>query len=395
MESNPLFWLRPTRKPGAGAFAALFALDSMARATVVTVLYLQAKDLGLPDRHITLLTNVASLSSLIFSFLAPLLMQRFRRRWVYTAGILLGMAATVSLGTASMTGEVTALILRAMSSVAINIGLMLYVMDFIPRHQMIRSEPLRLFSSCLPWGLGPWIGVELYKHFGVEATSALSFIAYACLMVYFWYLRLSDNPAVAAATKPPPNPFANLKRFVSQPRLLLGWCIAFGRSAWWSMFFVYPTLYLRNHQVDDSWTGALTGAGNLLLLLTLPIGWMAQKTGIRRPIVTAFLCAGGLTLLTSVTWSVVPLTALLFLGGAVFVVALDALGNIPFMRAVRSYERPQMTALFRTYIDLGDLLPGLVYLTLQGYFDLRSVFIASGLLTLSAGLVASRLPKRM
>jgi MFS family permease len=395
MESNPLFWLRPTRKPGAGAFAALFALDSMARATVVTVLYLQAKDLGLPDRHITLLTNVASLSSLIFSFLAPLLMQRFRRRWVYTGGIVLGMAATVSLGTATMTGEVTALVLRAMSSVAINIGLMLYVMDFIPRHQMIRSEPLRLFSSCLPWGLGPWIGVELYKHFGVEATAAMSFIAYAGLMVYFWYLRLSDNPAVAAATKPPPNPIANLKRFVSQPRLLLGWGIAFGRSAWWSMFFVYPTLYLRNHQVDDSWTGALTGAGNLLLLLTLPIGWMAQKTGIRRPIVTAFLCAGGLTLLTSVTWNVVPLTALLFLAGAVFVVALDALGNIPFMRAVRSYERPQMTALFRTYIDLGDLLPGLIYLTLQGYFDLRSVFIASGLLTLSAGLVAARLPKRM
>ncbi len=395
MESNPLFWLRPTRKPGAGAFAALFALDSMARATVVTVLYLQAKDLGLPDRHITLLTNVASLSSLAFSLLTPLLMQRFRRRWVYTAGIVLGMCATVSLGTATMTGEVAGLVLRALSSVAINIGLTLYVMDFIPRHQMIRSEPLRLFSSCLPWGLGPWIGVELYKHFGVEATSSLSFTAYACLMLYFWYLRLSDNPAVAAATRPPPNPLANLKRFVSQPRLLLGWAIAFGRSAWWSMFFVYPTLYLRNHQVDDSWTGAVTGAGNLLLLLTLPIGWMAQRTGIRRPIVTAFLVAGGLTLLTSVTWSIVPLTAFLFLGSAVFIVCLDALGNIPFMRAVRSYERPQMTALFRTYIDLGDLLPGLIYLTLQGYFDLRSVFIASGILTLSVGLVATRLPKQM
>ncbi|GAB2177920.1 MFS transporter [Dongia sp. agr-C8] len=395
MESNPLFWLRPTRKPGAGAFAALFALDSLARASVVTVLYLQAKDLGLPDRDVTLLTNIASLSSLIFSFLAPLLMQRFRRRWVYTGGILLGMAAAVSLGTATMAGEVAGLVLRALSSVAINIGLMLYVMDFIPRHQMIRSEPLRLFSSCLPWGLGPWIGVELYKHFGVGATSALSFTAYAALMIYFWYLRLSDNPAVAAATRPPPNPFANLKRFVSQPRLMLGWAIAFGRSAWWSMFFVYPTLYLRNHQVDDSWTGALTGAGNLLLLLTLPIGWMAQRTGIRRPIVIAFLCAGGLTLLTSVTWNVVPLTALLFLAGAVFVVALDALGNIPFMRAVRSYERPQMTALFRTYIDLGDLLPGLIYLTLQGYFDLRSVFVASGVLTLAAGLIASRLPRRM
>lgn len=395
MESNPLFWLRPSRKPGAGAFAALFALDSVARASVVTVLYLQAKDLGVTDRHITLLTNVASLSSLIFSFLAPLLIHRFRRRWVYTGGIVIGMAASVALGTHTFGGEVSALVLRALSSVAINIGLLLYVMDFIPRHQMIRSEPLRLFSSCLPWGLGPWLGVELYKHFGAEATAAMSFIAYTCLLLYFWYLRLSDNPAVAAATRPPPNPFSNLKRFVSQPRLLLGWCIAFGRSAWWSMFFVYPTLYMRNHQVDDSWTGALTGAGNLLLLLTLPIGWMAQRTGIRRPIVTAFLAAGALTLITSVTWNIVPATALLFLAGAVFVVALDALGNIPFMRAVRSYERPQMTALFRTYIDLGDLLPGLIYLTLQGYFDLRSVFIASGLLTITAGVIATRLPRRM
>jgi MFS family permease len=152
---------------------------------------------------------------------------------------------------------------------------------------------------------------------------------------------------------------------------------------------------MRNNGVDDSWTGALTGAGNLLLLLTLPIGWLAQRTGIRRPIVFSFIAAGLLTLAAALTWNFVPLTALLFLGGAVFVVALDALGNIPFMRAVRSYERPQMTALFRTYIDLGDLLPGLVYLALQGYFDLRSVFITSGVLTLVVALAALRLPKRM
>ena len=111
----------------------------------------------------TLLTNVASLSSLAFSFLAPMLVMRYRRRWVYVGGIFLGMAGTVALSTATVPGEIMALILRAMSSVMINICLMLYVMDFIPRHQMIRSEPLRLFSSCLPWGLGPWIGVELYK----------------------------------------------------------------------------------------------------------------------------------------------------------------------------------------------------------------------------------------
>ncbi len=40
-----------------------------------------------------------------------------------------------------------------------------------------------------------------------------------------------------------------------------------------------------------------------------------------------------------------------------FVVTLDALGTIPFKRSVRSYERPQMTALFGTYVYFSDLLP--------------------------------------
>ena len=176
---------------------------------------------------------------------------------------------------------------------------------------------------------------------------------------------------------------------------MLGWFVAFGRSAWWAMFFVYPTLYLRNNNVDDSWSGAVTGAGNILLILTLPIGWLARRTGIRRPIVTAFLVAGVLTLLVPLTWHLVPLTAFLFLAGAMFVVTLDALGTIPFMRAVRSYERPQMTALFGTYVYFSDLLPGLAYLVLQGYFDLRSVFVACGLLTLAGGFVALKLPRSM
>ena len=400
MDLNPLFWLRATdekgaRKPGAGAFAMLFALDSTARASVVTVLYLQAKDLGFTDRHVTLLTNIASLSSLVFSFLAPALIMRYRRRWVYVGGIVLGMAGTIALSTATIQGEIAALILRAMSSVTINICLMLYVMDFIPRHQMVRSEPLRLFSGCLPWGLGPWIGVELYKTFGASGTAVMSFVSYVALLACFAYLRISDNPAVAAARRPPPNPLASIKRFVAQPRLRLAWFIAFGRSAWWAMFFVYPTLYLRNNQVDDTWTGALTGAGNILLILTLPIGWLARRVGLRRPIVTAFLVAGVLTLLVPFTWHYVTLTGLLFLAGALFVVTLDALGTIPFMRSVRSYERPPMTALFGTYVYFSDLLPGLAYLVLQGYFDLRSVFIFCGLLTLVAGLVATRLPRSM
>ncbi len=43
---------------------------------------------------------------------------------------------------------------------------------------------------------------------------------------------------------------------------------------------------------------------------------------------------------------------------------LDSLGNIPFLRAVRPLERPQMMSVFRTYIDIGNLLPFAVFTAL-------------------------------
>lgn len=76
-------------------------------------------------------------------------------------------------------------------------------------------------------------------------------------------------------------------------------------------------------------------------------------------------------------------------------VTLDALGGIPFMRFVHPYERPQMTSVYRTYIDMSDLLSAALFSLLLSHFDLRAVFIASGLFALGAALVARQLPRRM
>jgi hypothetical protein len=81
--------------------------------------------------------------------------------------------------------------------------------------------------------------------------------------------------------------------------------------------------------------------------------------------------------------------------GAIGAVTLDGLANIPFMRAVHPYERPQMTTVFRTYIDSADLLSAALYAVLLGYFDLRAVFCATGLGLIAVSFVARLLPRRM
>ena len=55
-------------------------------------------------------------------------------------------------------------------------------------------------------------------------------------------------------------------------------------------------------------------------------------------------------------------------GGELFAIALDALGSTAFLRAVHAYERPQMSAVYRTYLDLSELLPPLVYSVVLAFF---------------------------
>ena len=95
-----------------------------------------------------------------------------------------------------------------------------------------RFEPLRLFFAAGSWVLGPWLGVYLKDEVAPWSTFALAGGTALALFGFFWFLRLTENPAVAPAKGPPPNPLRYLPRFFGQPRLRLAWLLAVGRSGW-------------------------------------------------------------------------------------------------------------------------------------------------------------------
>ena len=89
-------------------------------------------------------------------------------------------------------------------------------------------------------------------------------------------------------------------------------------------------------------------------------------------------------------------TGALLLGCCFFAIALDSLGSTAFFRAVRRFERPQMSAVYRTYLDLSELLPPLVYSIVLAFFGLGAVFATLGIFCAICGLLVWRfLPKSM
>ena len=382
-------------RSGAGTFALLFSLESVARASIATVIPLQAFALLESTRAVSLTYTCVGIGGLIGSLFIPLLIRVVPRRWVYTIGGtgLIGAATLFAID--GLGGLVGGLFLRVLATACLNVTLNLYILDNIPRGDLVRSEPLRLAVSGIAWTLCPSLGVILYSRYGVAAADGLSAAAALALLATFWVIRVSDNPAISAARTRPPDPLRNIGRFFGQPRLRLGWLIAFGRSSWWAHFFTFAPLYMVTAGHSEVESALLVSLGNAAILLNVLVGRIAARIGVRRVIIASYLVAGSASLAAA---SLVPIgpslaVAALLLVGSLGAANLDAVGNIPFLRAVRPLERAQMASVFRTYIDMSELLPPAVFAALLSVFGLESVFAAAGVLMLAIALVARSLPR--
>jgi MFS family permease len=384
--------------PGPRAFAAIYALDSAARAVTATVIPLHAytlyKAVAAEDADSYVGTTYSAVAMITFfgTFLTPFIIHRLGRNATYVAGILACVVGMTALATSTIPGLGLGMLGRALSGVIGTVCLILFIVDFIPRQNLVVAETLRLFASCLAWGFGPVVGVALYQRFGIVAPAAVSITIHLGLILYFRRLRLAEKTRDLV---PPPNPLAMIWRFASQKRLRLSWLIVFGRSAWWSMFFTYPALYLHDQGIDESWAGWLVGVGNLLLAGAPLVRMVAQRLGIRRPIVGAFWCAGALTISVALLYDHPLAVCLVLLLAASSVVVLDSLGNIPFMRFARPRELPQLATVFRTYVDTAEFIPSAIYAVLLTQFDFRAVFVLAGSLAVTVGLAATWLPRRL
>jgi len=381
--------------PGATAFALMFALESMARASLATVIPLQTYALFGVPRDVSLAFLAVALTGLAGSFAIPLLIRRIGRRWVYPLGGACLVVAPALFVTETMIGQLTGMLVRVFWTACLNITLNLYIMDYIHKRDLVRSEPRKFLFSAAAWTIGPSLGVLLFYRIGAWAANGFSAGCALLVLANFWRMRLQDNAAVALATKRPPNPLASIGRFFAQKRLLLAWAISFGRTCWWGTFMVYGPLLMVRSGEDPLFGALMVSAASGFLFLTPLWGRVGAQLGLRRTIMGAFGLAGLATLAAGVAAPLPFLAALLLMVGALGGTCLDALGNIPYLRAVHPYERPQMTTVYRTYMDIADLATSGVMAVVLSFFDLPAVFIVGGLATFALSALARHLPRSM
>lgn len=387
---HPL-WLPAAPLPGVWVFSLLFTIETIARASLATVVPLQAYDLLRNEQTLSFLYTAVAIATLTTSFFIPVLIRRFTRRWTYTIGVGALMAGALALWSYTLTGQAAGMFLRVFGTACLNIVLNLYIMEVIAKKDYVKNDSMRLAFSTIGWTVAPYLGVWLYTRYGLGAAYGWAIAWALILAAVFWYLRMAEGNPIRAGTIRPPHPVANVARFWRQPRLRLAWTIAFARSCFWMSFFVYtPILMVASGKTAEA--GALViSAGNAVLVLTLLWQQVAERNGVRRAIVISFLATAAM--LTG-AWAAGLdhgwVAAGFLLGACAAVTGLDAVGAVPFYRAVHTAERPEMTAVYRTYADASELVPPLIYGVLLTWFELPVVFAALAAVQLGAAWASWR-----
>jgi hypothetical protein len=377
---------------GANVFAFMFGLESITRALLAAVIPLQAYEILKDARDVSLVYFASSTLTLVATFFIPQLTRIVGRGRLYEAGALCLVLAPVFFVTLTVTGQIGGMWSRAFGSACLNVAIALYMMEFVAKQDLVRAEPKRYFAAAGAWVIGPTLGGVLYAALGPWAAHGASFLCgLAVLANYRWIApERSARTAVAPAA---PNPLVNVARFIGQRRLVIAWSVAFGRTAWWNVFLSYGPLYLLEAGLSRIESSALASAGSAMLFATPLWGRLAGWIGVRATVVLCFVWMAGMTLLACFLSSMPIAAAACLVIAAAPAAGLDAIGNIPFLRLVRAAERPQMTPVFRTYIETADLTNSIVFALLLSFFPLSAVFAASAATCLGFAFLSRYLPR--
>jgi MFS family permease len=144
-------------------------------------------------------------------------------------------------------------------------------------------------------------------------------------------------------------------------------------------------------------SGLVVSASQALLFTAYFSGGFARRYGVRTVIATAFAGVAAASIGAGIAGTQSPFVAVaLLLAGSLAASAIDGVGGIPYLRAVRPHERQRMTAVYRTFIECSELIPSFIFAFALMWLQIGSVFVILGVwLAVVSAVVWRYLPRTM
>ena len=376
--------------PHAFEFALLQGCFVLALAVPATVVPLLALELLGGAQGVSAFYLVLSIVGLGTALATPLLIDLVGRRRAAAVATLSVLVAACLFPLASVTTLLLATALYTFGFFVTDITLNVAILEHVPRRLFARFEPLRM--ACLGAGftLGPWLGVQVAESVGLWAPFAIMAV---CAMAATGYL-LGAGLIGARRGRLRVNPLRFVPRFAAQPRLRLAFLLAACRSAWWNVFFIYAPIYCVQNGLAAADAGLVVSLGGVAVIAAPLWGRLGAPLGMRRVLALGYGATGVALLAMSIVADSPEAGVALLILACVCASWLDAVGNAPFLRAVRPLEREAMTSVYTAYRDVGRIAPQGLFSLLLLVSPLSAVFAVTAFGMFGAAWLSRHIPRR-
>ena len=154
-------------KRRAMVFASLYTLESTIRALVASVIPITAYELLQSEQRVSVLYTLVSIVSLCGTLMVPMLIGWIARRRVYSLGVIVFAIGSMLMATYSIEGLGIGMAMRVVANSCVSVVLSLYIMDTIPKTELVGAESVRLTLSTFAWVIGPTAGSWIYATYGL------------------------------------------------------------------------------------------------------------------------------------------------------------------------------------------------------------------------------------
>lgn len=375
-------------------FALLAGMEAAVRGTLISTIPIAVYDAFGSAQNLSTVYFTAGVVTLFWGLMVPRLTQIWPRRWVYSGGCLLYLVAMALFLLGHAWSVQIAILTMSMATVTCFVCFNAYVLDYVPRADLGRTQSLQMVYAAAPWAIGPMSGVYM-RHLWAPLPFLVAGCFAVALLTVFWFLRLGSGKQIARAKGPALNPLAYLGRFFKQPRLIAGWLFAVIRSCGWWVYVVYVPVFCIEAGLGDKLGGFMLSTSNATLLLSpFMAAWVRRRSvrfAMRRALAYCAILFCAATLFAPLPW----LTVICLFLGSFGLVMLDVAGGLPFMMSVKPSERAEMAAVYSSFRDVsGIVTPGAAWLVLL-VAPLSFIFAASGLAFAGAFAVAGQLHPRL
>jgi len=248
----------------------------------IPVVPLFAQDLGAGAVMVGLINSAFLLTTGISAFPLGLLADRWGRKIVVTAGLLISLATSLLLAVSLVPWQLLVIYLFfGLGLAAIGPTLMAYVADLSPPSHLGRSYGAYTLSIYTGMSLGPALGGWMADWLGFRllfvAAAVLVGVVLVLALVFLPSFRRAPQPARSSSeTKP------SWRRLLHNRALLGCWLITFGGCFGLGAFITFAPLYMKEQNLSVGQIGLVFACQAAVNALSrVPFGRLSDRLGRR------------------------------------------------------------------------------------------------------------------